>query len=36
MVVVSLDSELDGVMFYQVRGQKVFHRVQIVLARIKA
>ena len=36
MVAVSLDSELDGVMFYQVREKKLFHSVQIVLARIKA
>ena len=36
MVAVSLDSELDGVMFHQVREKKFFHRVQIVLARIKA
>ena len=36
MVVVSLDSERDGVMFYQVREQKFFHSVQILLPRIKA
>ena len=36
MVAVSLDSELDGVMFYQVGEKKFFHSVQIGLARIKA
>ena len=36
MVAVSLDSALDGVMFDQVRKQKFFRSVQIVLARILA
>ena len=36
MVVVSLDNELDGVVFYQVPEQKFFPNVQIVLPGIKA
>ena len=36
MIAVSLDSELDGVVFYQVWEQKFFHSIQIVLAKIKA
>ena len=36
MIVVSLNSELDGLSLNEVREQKMFHGVQIVLAGVEA
>lgn len=35
MIAVSVDSKLDRVMFYQVREQRLFRGIQIVLSRVK-
>ena len=36
VIAVSLDSEFDGVVFYQVREQKFFYSIFFILPRIEA